>query len=102
VTAAPPAPARNATAEEVEAYLASIDYEFTVKLRRPVTLGETYSEIRLREPTAAEWSQWDKLNGIEADIKAVSVISGIPEAAVRQVGSSELVKASNFIQLFLF
>ena len=95
-------PARNASVEEVEAYLAAVNYELVVPLRAPIDLGgATYSELKLREPTAAEWTQWDKLTGIDADIKAVSIVSGVPEGIIRQIGTRDLMKAASFITLFL-
>lgn len=90
-----------ATPEEIDAYLAKVNYELVVPLRKPVTLGETYTELRLREPTAAEWAQWASLKGIEGDIKAVAVVSGLPEPAARLIGSRDLSRAASFIALFL-
>jgi len=76
--------------------------DLTVLLRKPVTLGSmTYSELKLREPTAAEWQQWDKLEGIDGDIKAVSVVSGVPEPAIRLIGARDLIQASRYIGAFL-
>ena len=75
--------------------------ELIVTLRKPVTLGDTYTELRLREPTAAEWMQWDKLTGIDADIKAVATVSGVPEAAVRMIGARDLVQAARYLARFL-
>ncbi len=96
-----PFPAPDATPEQIEAYLEQVGYKLTVPLRQPVSLGETHTVLELREPTAAEWSQWSHLRGVDSDIKAVSVISGVPEAAVRMIGSRDLIKASRFIALFL-
>jgi len=97
-----PFPAAGASEAEVEAYLESVGYQLTVKLRTPVPLGDmTYTEMTVREPTAAEWLRWDKLTGIEADITAVSIVAGVPDPVVRQIGASSLMKASRFIQLFL-
>lgn len=97
-----PFPGRNAPPGEIDAYLESVDYQLTVQLRTPIPLGDnTYSELKLREPTAAEWTKWDKLSGIEADIMAVSIVAGVPEPVIRQIGASALMKASRFILLFL-
>ena len=97
-----PFPSPNATEAEIDAYLESVDYQLTVKLRTPIPLGEiTYTELKLREPTAAEWKRWDRLTGIVADIVAVSVASGVPDQVVAQIGARALMKASRFIQLFL-
>lgn len=76
--------------------------ELVVTLRKPVTLGsETYTQLALREPTAAELLQWDRLEKTEADIKAVAIVSGVPEAAVRMIGARDLITASRFIGSFL-
>jgi hypothetical protein len=77
----------------------------TVPLRTPVTLGTgpaalSFSELKLREPTAAELMQWDKLSGAEADIMAVSVVSGVPKAAVEMIGVRDLNQAAKFIAGF--
>jgi len=102
VAAPSPFPERNATEAEVEAYLESVDYQLTVRLRTPIPLGElSFSELKLREPTAAEWTRWDKLSGIEADIMAVSTVAGVPDQVVRQLGARDLMKAARFILLFL-
>jgi hypothetical protein len=80
----------------------SLPDEMTITLRKAVTLGEaSWSELNLREPTAEEWSRWDKKTGIEADIIAVSAVSGLPEPAVRKIGARDLAKASRFIARFL-
>ena len=76
--------------------------ELTIVLRRPIEFaGETYRELKLREPTAGEWSQWDDKKGVEADILAVSIVAGIPEPVVRKLGSRDLIKASRFLAGFL-
>lgn len=73
-----------------------------IPLRKPVSLAsETWSELRLQEPTAAQMLLWDKLSGVEADIKAVSVVSGLPEPAVRMIGARDLIQAGRFIASFL-
>lgn len=76
--------------------------ELVLTLDNPVTLGElSYTSVILREPTAGEWMLWDKLSGIDADIMAVSVVSGIPEAAVRKLPASKLLQASRYLAGFL-
>lgn len=76
--------------------------ELVLTLDKPVTLGElSFSSVILREPTAGEWMLWDKLSGIEADIMAVSVVSGIPEPVVRKLPASKLLQASRYLAGFL-
>jgi len=97
-----PFPGRGASEAEVDAYLESVDYQLTVPLRTPIPLGDiTVSELKLREPTAAEWTRWDKFSGIEADIMAVSTVAGVHDQVIRQIGARELMKAARFILLFL-
>lgn len=76
--------------------------ELTIVLRKAVTLGSiSYTELRLREPTAAEWAIFDKLDGVEADIKAVALVSGVPEAAVRMIGARDLIAGGKYLARFL-
>ena len=75
--------------------------EFVITLRKPVQLGDlTFTEMRLREPTAGEMMAWDKLTGTEADIRAVAVVSGMPEPAVRLIGVRDLLAAARYITGF--
>ncbi len=74
----------------------------TLPLRKPLKLGDhTWRALELHEPTAAQWQQWDGLKGVEADIKAVSIVSGVPDVAIKQLGTRDLIKASAFIAGFL-
>lgn len=76
--------------------------ELTITLRKPIDFGgASYTEIKLREPTAGEWEKWDKLTGVEADIMAISVVSGTPKQVVAKVGARDLLAASRFIATFL-
>jgi len=86
-----PAPAQSAIPDEL-----------IITLRKPVTLGtETYTQLVLREPTAAEWEQWDGLSGVVCDQKAVAVVSGVPLPAVRMIGARDLVQGARYIARFL-
>ena len=76
-----------------------------INLAKPITMGPkdnplTFSELPLREPTAAEWMQWDKLRGVEADVKAIAIVSGVPEGAIRQLGVRDLQRAAKFLAGF--
>lgn len=76
--------------------------EKTITLRRPVEAnGQSYSELNLREPTADELLQINKFSGTEADIFAVSLISGVPKAAIGKIGARDLIAAAGFIGNFL-
>lgn len=75
--------------------------ELVITLRRPVQLGDiTYRELKLREPTAAEWAQWGGMTGPEADIKAVAIVSGLPEAVIRKIGVRDVTRAAGYIAGF--
>lgn len=81
---------------------AEIPDELIIVLRKPVMLGtETYTQLVLREPTAAEWEQWDGLSGVVCDQKAVAVVSGVPLPAVRMIGARDLVAGARYIARFL-
>ena len=70
----------------------------TLRLRKPVALaGETFSVLQLREPTADELVVITQSEGTTADIIAVSRVSGVPQAAIRLIGSGDLVRAADFI-----
>ncbi|NIJ07241.1 hypothetical protein FHS31_000837 [Sphingomonas vulcanisoli] len=73
-----------------------------IEFRKPIEFaGSSYTGIDLREPTAAEMLQWDKLGGTEADIRAVAIVSGMPEPAVKQMGGRDLLKAGRYLGAFL-
>lgn len=81
---------------------AELPEELTITLRKPVEFGGlTYDKLILREPTAGQMLDWDKLNGHEADVKAVSIVSGVPEQAVHKIGSRDFTAAAKFIARFL-
>lgn len=76
--------------------------QLTVNLRKPVSLGEeTYDRLELREPTAAEWSQFDKVDGVDGDVLAISIISGVPRAAVAKIGTRDLLVGARYLARFL-
>lgn len=76
--------------------------EWIVELRKPIVHGDTtITELRLHEPTADEWTKWDRLTGLEAEIVKVATVAGVPVAAVRKVFASQLMEASRYISLFL-
>ena len=73
----------------------------TINLRQPVTFATIeHKAFTVREPTAAQMMEWDKLDGAGADIKAVAIVSGLPEKAVEQIGVRDLLRASRFINDF--
>jgi len=89
--------------EDLEHIVADdIPESLTVTLRKPVSLGDqSYTQLALREPTAAEWQQWSKLEGVEADIMAVSIVSGTPKPVVERIGARDLMTAARYLARFL-
>lgn len=86
----------------VEAIEDQIPEELVIMLRKAVAFGgQTYDRLILREPTAGQMMEWDKLSATEADVKAVAVVSGLPEPAVRMIGARDLIKAAKHISRFL-
>ena len=77
--------------------------ELVIELKKPVKnkAGDEITEIKLREPTAAEWREWDKLAGVEADIKALSKVSGQPTSVIEQMAASQLVQGAQYIGGFM-
>lgn len=76
--------------------------ELVLTLRKPVEHGGmTYTQLTLKEPTAAQWNEWDGKKGVDADITAISVVAGIPSQAVAKIGARDLITASRFIARFL-
>ena len=75
---------------------------FVLPLRKPITFASiTYTELNLKEPTAQQWTCWDKLDGVEADIMAVATIAAVPKQVVEQLGSRDLLIAARYIVRFL-
>ena len=73
----------------------------SITLRRPVKIGDVeYAVMTLREPTAGEMIQLDKLAGWKADVQAISLISGIPRAAVIKIGERDARRASEYLGRF--
>ncbi|WP_395391495.1 phage tail assembly protein [Novosphingobium sp. BL-8A] len=85
-----------------EGQVAAIPDDMVITLRKPVEHGGmTYTELSLKEPTAAQWGEWDGMKGVEADLMAVSVVSGIPRQAIAKIGARDLILASRYIARFL-
>jgi hypothetical protein len=45
--------------------------------------------------------QFDKLTGIEADVMAVSIVSGVPRPAIAMLGARDLLEGARYISRFL-
>ncbi len=80
----------------------TIPDELHITFRKPVKLGEqTYADMTLREPTAAQWEAWDRLEGVEMDVTAVATVSGLPVPVVRMLGARDLIQGARYISRFL-
>jgi hypothetical protein len=80
---------------------AEIPDELVITLRKPVELGDIkFHELRLREPTAGEMIELGADTGWQGDVKAISLISGVPEPALRKIGVRDARKASEYLGLF--
>lgn len=77
--------------------------ELVITFRKPIKLGDagpSYESMTLREPTGAEWLLWDKLSGVEANLKALETVSGLPAPVVKQIGARDIVQAMRFLDRF--
>lgn len=74
----------------------------TIDLRQPVEHdGATYGKLSLRPPTAREYLDMMKLTGMASANLAVSMIAGLPLAAVEKVGVRDINAAAKFLNRFL-
>lgn len=88
--------------QKVEQEAEKLEEELTIMLRKPVEFaGTVYDKLVLREPTAGQLIEWAKFEGHEADLKAISIVSGVPELAVKLIGTRDFTKAANYISRFL-
>lgn len=76
--------------------------ELIIPLRKPVTLGETFSTMTLREPTGAQMLEIDKYRGVEADIMSLVIVSGIPAPAVKMIGARDIRTGAKYLARFLY
>ena len=79
-----------------------MDETLTLPFAKPIEHGGlSYAQVALREPTAGDLTQTDGLDGYAADVRLVSVIGAMPEAAVRLIPAREFLRATRFIGGFL-
>ena len=71
-----------------------------LKLSKPVRLGDhEYTELSLREPTVGENEQALKAgDGVAPNIRLLSLVASIPEAAVRQMSRGDFLRAIDFFE----
>jgi len=74
----------------------------TIALKKPIEgPAGPINDFTVREPTAGEMTQWDKLTGAEADVLAVSVVAGLPKSVVEKLPARPFMEAARFIASFL-
>jgi len=79
-----------------------LDQELVLPLAKPIDgPAGPVAQIVIREATAAEIMQWDKLSGAEADVKAISVVAGVPTSVVEKLPARVFYRASRRIGDFL-
>jgi hypothetical protein len=71
-------------------------------LRLPIEHGDTtIHTLSLREPAANQLIEWDKADGIAADLKIIAAVSAVPEVALHKLGARDLVAAGSYLANFL-
>jgi hypothetical protein len=83
--------------------------EFTLTLRRPVTLGtgadaESYSHLDLREPLTDEVLDFTRRSAKDpgdALKHLIARVSGAPLAVVAKIAARDFTKASNYLTAFM-
>lgn len=85
-----------------DAISSALDEDLVITFRVPIDgPAGPIASIVIREPTAGEMLQWDALAGVAADIKAISVVAGIPPQAVEKMPARDFIRASKKIASFL-
>lgn len=80
----------------------NLDEELVIDLNRPIDgPGGPINQLVVREPRAGEIMQWDKLSGAEADVKAISVVAGVPVSVVEKLPARAFYAAARRIGAFL-
>jgi len=83
--------------------------EFTLTLRKPITLGEgadaeTYTHLDLREPEAAEMLDFNRRSTKDpgdALKHLIAKVSGAPLAVVAKMKARDFTKASTYLVAFM-
>jgi len=80
--------------------------EITITLSKPIIVGKgddpiTYTEIKLREPTAGEMEKASRADtSVGAAITLISLIGIIPRGVVEKFSKRDLVAANKFLEGF--
>jgi hypothetical protein len=81
-----------------------MESEKTIQLRTPIELaGQSYTEITLKEPTAAQIASAGEGGGSSAkmDIDLISHVAGLPKAVVGKLGARDFTDCRMFLAGFL-
>lgn len=80
----------------------NLDEDLILTLKTPIDgPAGPVAQLVIREPTAAEIMQWDRLSGAEADVKAISVVAGVPASVVERLPARIFYQAARRIGAFL-
>lgn len=80
----------------------NLDEPLAIELNRPIDgPAGPITQFVIREPSAGELMQWDKLVGVEADVKAIAVVAGIPVSVVEKLPARAFYLAARRIGAFL-
>ncbi|MEO6116915.1 MAG: phage tail assembly protein [Pseudolysinimonas sp.] len=80
----------------------NLDDDLVIDLKKPIDgPAGPVTQIVLREPTAGEIMQWDKLSGAEADAAAISIVGGIPKSVVEKMPARSFYQAARYVGSFL-
>jgi len=84
-----------------------MDEQKTIPLRRSVTVGSTTTyDIELREPTAAQYLEFDRalrkpgFSPYEASLLLISAVSGLDMATVKAIGVRDIRNADEYLSGF--
>lgn len=72
----------------------------TLTLAKPVRIGDQeWTELQLREPTVGEMEKatTGAASGYASNIAMLSLVAGIPQAAVRLMGHRDFARAIDFL-----
>lgn len=82
----------------------TVETEKTIQLRAPIELGgTTYTEITLKEPTAAQIVAASDVGGSSAkmDIELISQVAALPRAVVGKLCARDFTDCRVFLAGFL-
>ncbi len=79
----------------------AIPEELTITFRKEIVhASQTFTHIKLHEPTAGQWEEWDKLEGVAASRKAIATVAAVPEAVIKQMLVRDFRRATDYLNRF--